>query len=149
MWSAHPISVVREWYASDHSRSFHPQTLALPASLEQALEKKYQLSPARDRRRLSGDRIPYVVGPENVLRWTETLVQCQDNVDKLFASLSRQQISPEIQSITDAGYRSSAILDAVFQNGLLEILLTDDLALDLRKKHADAVGKSRRPMLDS
>ena len=84
-----------------------------------------------------------------MLRWTEMLVQCQDNVEKLFASLSRQQISPEIQSITDAGYRSSAILDAVFQNGLLEILLTDDLALDLRKKYADAVGKSRRPMLDS
>ena len=84
-----------------------------------------------------------------MLRWTEMLVQCQDNVDKLFASLSRQQISPEIQSITDAGYQSSAILDAVFQNGLLEILLTDDLALDLRKKYADAVGKSRWPMLDS
>ena len=84
-----------------------------------------------------------------MLRWTEMLVQCQDNVDKLFASLSRQQISPEIQSITDAGYRSSAILDAVFQNGLLEILLTDDLALDLQKKYADAVGRYRRPMLDS
>ena len=147
MWSAHPISLVREWYASDHSQSFHPQTLALPASLEQALEKKYQLSPARDRRRLSGDRIPYIVGPENVVRWAEMLVQCQDSMDKLFVSFS-QESSSEPQSLADAGYQSAVILDAVFQNGLLEILLTDDLARDMQKKYVET-GELRRPMLNS
>ncbi|TBU52490.1 hypothetical protein BD310DRAFT_1043038 [Dichomitus squalens] len=147
MWSAHPTSLIREWYASDRSRSLHPQTLALPAFLEQTLEKDYQLSPAAERRRLSGDRILYIVEPENVLRWAEMLVQCQDNMDKLFASLS--QSSPEAQSLAYAAYISAAILDAVFQNGLLEILLTDGLARHMQEKYMETVGDLPPPMLNT
>ncbi|TBU45936.1 hypothetical protein BD309DRAFT_989158 [Dichomitus squalens] len=102
---------------------------------------------ARDRRRLSGYQNLYIVGPENGLRWAEMLVQCQDHMDKLFASLS--QSSPEAQSLAYAAYISAAILDAVSQNGLFEILLTDGLAWHMQMKYVDAVGESRRPMLNS
>ncbi|TBU52837.1 hypothetical protein BD310DRAFT_962377 [Dichomitus squalens] len=107
MWSAHPTYLIRAWYASHHSQSFHPTVVGLPAVLEQILEKHHQLSPARDHHRLSGDRIPCTIGPEDVLRWAGML------------------------------------------NGVFDILITDELALDLRKKHMDAVGKSHRPMLNS
>ncbi|EJF56064.1 hypothetical protein DICSQDRAFT_150620 [Dichomitus squalens LYAD-421 SS1] len=103
MWSAHPTYLIRAWYVSHHSQS----VIGLPAVLEQILEKHHQLSPARDHHGLSGDRIPYTIGPEDVLLWAGML------------------------------------------NGVFDILITDELALDLRKKYMDAVGKSHRPMLNS
>ncbi|TFY71943.1 hypothetical protein EVG20_g1054 [Dentipellis fragilis] len=149
MWSAHPTSLIRAWYASDNSdrnRSFVPQTLLLPATLEHALARTYKLSPARNIRPPSSGRLTYLVGPENVSKWAEMLVRCQEELEALLLSLQEEDI-PDV--VMDAGQESAFMLDTVFQNGLLEILLTDELVAHMQTCAESALRDARRPMLNS
>ena len=145
LWSAHPTHIIRDWYRSKSDHGLVSQTIMLPAVLKDVLENEYGFVPFRRTHQSSDSLLPYVVGPDNALRWAEMLVTCQEAMDGLFKSLLNGY---DLQLATK-GYLSAMILDTVFQRGLLEILITDALAWNMRMKYKRVAGESRLPLLNS